>query len=274
MGSLHLLDEREQPLPDFSQGWIREGIEYEGIHLGVHQGVGGIWLHLALAAHAETEELDSCVPGEYRWICHSGPSAGHAVRIAGTVDPDPVPERFRRRLQYGTFIYTDLQAFDFAVEREVHQALVHLPVKVRGQDERLVMLTLGGTCGSRPKPLAVFLDVEVEAPVCQHVGGDTIIKLAVFRLQHDGRTVGPEHDGYPGCAADLEVLGLRPSFVLDRVHTRVRDWSIEQFSDYGKIGSLRESVLLVAWGNVLCRGRQHRERQHQCECERFHDAKL
>ena len=137
--------------------------------------------------------------------------------IARPEDADPVPEWIRNRLNDSAILGPDLDRADFAVERKIHQALVHLSVKVVDQMQHPGLIAISVGCRRSKNPFPIFPDIQVISFRRDSVGIHRILDRAVFRQNINIGRVGPEGNGNAGGFADLEVFRRREPFVLDGV---------------------------------------------------------
>ncbi len=92
MGAPDSIDEREQTLLYDLGGRIRECIEHVGVGVDILKHSGEVGLHLAVAAHAEGQDLHAGVTHELHGVAHARAAGADAVGVGGTVEHDLVAE--------------------------------------------------------------------------------------------------------------------------------------------------------------------------------------
>ena len=122
-----------------------------------------------------------------------------------------MPEWVGNGFNHGSILDADLNRFDLAVERQVEQALVHVPIHILYEAELFALGSVAACSGGCEHPFAAIPDVQVISFGGNAVGVHGVLDCAVFGLDAYEAAVGAEGYGNAGGLAHLQVLALGES---------------------------------------------------------------
>ena len=185
---LDFFDEREESFFNHLCVRIREAVEDECVNVSVAEHVCEIWLHLAVSAASEAEQLQACHTHQLHRIAHARTACADALGVARSEYADPVTERRFDRLQHSSFLYADLYGILLTVDRKIEHAFLHGVVHILDNDEVVFFFSVSGRFGCSIEPFPVLLDVQViTSERYAHCVGRTVHVSVVRKHGNHGR---------------------------------------------------------------------------------------